>query len=110
MEKQIQMKSKTAKVAISLQHNERLNELLLFAKKEEPLARLTKQRLLEYAIDKISDEEVFALSKKYRDRKKIILHYLKQDQKLSNPQALIALLQDELGIESSDSLPPNQAA
>jgi hypothetical protein len=97
MDKQIQNKANTAKVAISFAHNERLNELLLLSKREEPLARLTKQKLVEYAIDKITDEDTISLSKRFRDRKTLILEYLKKDQRVSDPEALISILKQEMG-------------
>ena len=86
-------REKTIKVAISLKYNDKLNGLLLKIKQQHPHSLVTKQRLVECAIDKISESDALSLGDKFKDRRAMVLKYLKEDSKINDPQALISLLQ-----------------
>lgn len=96
MEQKDKIKDKTIKVTVSRDHNLRIEQLLEMAKSKEPNSRLTKQKVIECAIDKMVDSDLVALARKNIDRKALILKYLKEDKKIENPKALIKLIEDEV--------------
>lgn len=83
-------KDKTIKIAISLEHNERLNSFLSMIKKEQSHSLMTKQKLVELAIEKIKESDALSLSYKFTNRKKALLDLIKlQDNNLSNFDEMI---------------------
>lgn len=83
-------------VKISKECNEKLESLLLHIEKNEPFARVNKQKLIQHAIDRLSDSDAITLAEKCRDRRALILARLKEDKTLSDPEALIKLLKTDI--------------
>lgn len=84
--------TKTIKTSISLKHNKKLQELLELIKKDKPCSRVSKQRLIEHSIEKITQEDAMLLADQCMNKRALILDHLRKDKELSNPQALISIL------------------
>lgn len=99
MEQKVKRMDPTIKVTISLKANEKLESLLSVIKEKEKTAKVTKQKLLELAISKLTEEDVLSLAKSCKDLKAIVLGYLKEDKNLSDPKSLISLLEQEVSLK-----------
>lgn len=89
MEKKIQIK-------ISTEHNEKLESMLNRIKESEPLARVKKQNLVECAIERLKESDALSVAARCINPKAKVLEYLKKDKNLSDPQALIDLIQTKV--------------
>jgi hypothetical protein len=87
-------KEKAHQIKISSSSNEKLESLLHHIKEVEPLSRVNKQKLVELGIQKLSESDATSLVAKCKNRKAMVMEYLKKDKHISNPDALVDLLRE----------------
>lgn len=89
-------KEKAHQVKISKEYNEKLESLLQHIKELEPLSRVNKQKLVELGIQKLSESDAISLAATCKNIKAMVMGYLKKDKHISNPEALISILKQEI--------------